>query len=67
MKIAKEQIRQLLGSLPDNTTFNDTRYQLNDSAYALYVRQQIELGMQDSLAGRVVMHAEIKQRYQYVE
>lgn len=64
MQTAKEQVRQLLDSLSDNATLNDIRYQLNDSLYTLYVRQQIELGMQDSLAGRVVSHADMKTRYQ---
>lgn len=63
MQTAKEQVRQLLDTLPDNATLNDIRYQLNDSLYALYVRQQIELGMQDSLAGRVISHADMKARY----
>ena len=67
MQTAKEQVRQLLDSLPDNATLNDIRYQLNDSLYTLYVRQQIELGMHDSLAGRVVTHTEMKRRYQYAE
>lgn len=64
MQTAKEQVRQLLDSLSDNATLNDIRYQLNDSLYTLYVRQQIELGMQDSLAGRVVSHSDMKTRYQ---
>ena len=64
MQTAKEQVRKLLDTLPDNATLNDIRYQLNDSLYTLYVRQQIELGMQDSLAGRVVPHSDIKKRYQ---
>jgi hypothetical protein len=63
MQTAKEQVRQLLDTLPDNATLGDIRYQLNDSLYTLYVRQQIELGMQDSRAGRVVSHAEMKKRY----
>lgn len=63
MQTAKEQVRQLLDELPDTATLNDIRYQLNDSLYTLYVRQQIELGMQDSLAGRVVSHADMKKRY----
>ena len=64
MQTAKEQARQLLDSLPDSATLNDIRYQLNDSLYTLHVREQIELGMQDSLAGRVVPHSEMKKRYQ---
>ena len=63
MQTAKEQVRQLLEALPDSATLNDIRYQLNDSLYTLYVRQQIELGMQDSLAGRVISHADMKARY----
>ena len=64
MQTAKEQVRQLLDTLPDNATLNDIRYQLNDSLYRLHVREQIEHGIQDSLAGRVVPHAEMKKRYQ---
>jgi hypothetical protein len=63
MQTAKEQVRKLLDLMPDNATINDIRYQLNDSLYTLYVQQQIELGLQDSLAGRVISHAEIKKRY----
>jgi hypothetical protein len=63
MQTAKEQVQQLLDTLPDNATLNDIRYQLNDSLYTLYVRQQIDLGMQDSLAGRVAPHADMKKRY----
>ena len=64
MQTAKEQARQLIDSLPDSATLNDIRYQLNDSLYTLHVREQIELGMQDSLTGRVVTHSEMKKRYQ---
>lgn len=63
MQTAKEQVQQLLDTLPDNATLNDIRYQLNDSLYTLYVRQQIELGMQDSLAGRITSHTDMKKRY----
>ncbi len=63
MQSAKEQVRQLIDAIPDNATLNDIRYQLNDSLYALYVRQQIEMGMQDSMADRVIPHADIKTRY----
>ncbi len=63
MQTAKEQVRQLLDQLPDNATINDIRYELNDSLYTLYVRQQIELGMQDSREGRVTPHADVKKRF----
>lgn len=63
MQTAKDQVRQLLDQLPDNATLNDIRYELNDSLYTLYVRQQIELGMQDSREGRVTPHADVKKRF----
>jgi hypothetical protein len=63
MQTAKDQVRQLLEQLPDNATLNDIRYELNDSLYTLYVRQQIELGMQDSREGRVTPHADVKKRF----
>lgn len=63
MQTAKEQARQLLDQLPDNATLNDIRYELNDALYTLYVRQQIELGMQDSREGRVIPHHEVKKRF----
>ena len=63
MQSAKDQVRQLLDQLPDNATLNDIRFELNDSLYTLYVRQQIELGMQDSRTGRVTPHADVKKRF----
>jgi hypothetical protein len=63
MQTAKDQVRQLLDTLPDNASLNDIRYQLNESLYTLYVRQQIDLGIQDSLAGNVISHADMKKRY----
>lgn len=63
MGSAKEQVRQLLDQLPDDATLNDIRYELNDSLYTLYVRQQIELGMKDSREGLVVSHADVKKRF----
>jgi hypothetical protein len=63
MQTAKDQVRQLLEQLPDNATLNDIRYELNDSLYTLYVRQQIELGLQDSREGRVTPHADVKKRF----
>jgi predicted transcriptional regulator len=63
MQTAKDQVRQLLDAMPETATLSDIRYQLNDSLYSLYVRQQIELGLEDSRAGRVVSHEEVKKRY----
>ncbi len=63
MQSAKEQVRQLIDQLPDNATLNDIRYELNDSLYTLYVKEQIALGMEDSRQGRVRPHAEVKKRF----
>lgn len=63
MQTAKDQIKQLLDQLPDDATISDIRHELNDSLYTLYVRQQIELGLKDSLEGRVTPHADVKARF----
>jgi len=63
MHTAKEQVRQLLDTLPDNATLSDIRYTLSDSLYTFYVSEQIELGMRDSRAGQVIAHSDVKKRY----
>lgn len=63
MQTAKDQVKQLLDQLPDDVTLSDIRHELNDSLYTLYVRQQIELGLQDSRAGNVTPHADVKARF----
>ena len=63
MQTAKDQVKQLLDQLPDDATLNDIRYALNDSLYTLYVRQQIELGIQDSRDGKITSHADVKKRF----
>jgi hypothetical protein len=63
MQTAKDQVKQLLDQLPDDATLNDIRYELNDSLYTLYVRQQIELGIQDSRDGKITSHADVKKRF----
>ncbi|MEZ5561833.1 MAG: hypothetical protein R3F27_02610 [Gammaproteobacteria bacterium] len=63
MQTAKDQVKQLLDQLPDDATLNDIRYELNDILYTLYVRQQIELGIQDSRDGKITSHADVKKRF----
>ncbi len=63
MQTAKDQVKQLLDQLPDDATLSDIRLELNDSLYKLYVRQQIELGLQASHEGRVTPHADVKNRF----
>lgn len=63
MRTAKDKVKQLLDQMPDNVSLNDIRYELNDGLYALYVKQQIELGMKASEDGRTTPHADVKKRY----
>jgi hypothetical protein len=51
MATVKQQLIDVISSLPDDCTMDDFRYRL-------YVRQRIEEGMGDIEAGRVYSHAE---------
>jgi predicted transcriptional regulator len=55
MENAKDQVRQILQILPDDASLEDIQYHI-------HVRQQIECGLEDADAGRVVSHAEVRQR-----
>ncbi len=44
---AKEEIRQLLDQLPDDTTLEDIQYHI-------YVRQKIDRGLEDIAKGKVL-------------
>lgn len=55
MSTVKEQLRQLLDRLPDDVTLEDIQYQL-------YVRQKVELGLNDLAAGRLLEQSEIEKR-----
>jgi len=63
MQTAKDQVRHLLDQLPDDATLSDIRYELSDGLYTLYVKQQIDLGMQAAREGRVTPHSEVKKRF----
>lgn len=63
MQTAKDQVKQLLEQLPYNATLSDIRYELNDSLYTLYVRQQIERGLQAAKEGKVISHDDVKKRF----
>jgi predicted transcriptional regulator len=54
MSQVKEQVRKLLDELPDTVTLEDIQYHL-------YVRQQIERGMQDVKDGRLHTQEEVEQ------
>lgn len=52
---AKDAARAVANALPDNASWDDLQYQL-------YVRQQIEAGIADEEAGRLVDANDVRQR-----
>ena len=55
METAKEEVRRILNSLPDDTTLEEIQYRL-------YVRQAIAAGLRDVDQGRVVSQEEVERR-----
>jgi predicted transcriptional regulator len=55
METAKEEVRRILDSLPDNATLEDIQYRI-------YVRQTIAAGLCDIEQGRVVSQEEVERR-----
>ncbi len=56
MQTGKEMAKELIDQLPDTAT-------LDEIMYELYVKQQMEQGLQDSREGRVTPHEQVKLRY----
>jgi predicted transcriptional regulator len=52
---AKLAAKAVLDSLPDDASWEDVQYHL-------YVRQQIEAGLEDEAAGRLIDSDEMRQR-----
>ena len=52
---AKEEVRKLLDTIPDEASFEDIQYHI-------YVRQKIEHGLEDVEAGRTVSEEEFDRR-----
>jgi len=52
---AKAVAKAILDSLPDNASWEDVQYHL-------YVRQQIEAGLEDEAAGRLIDTDEMRRR-----
>jgi predicted transcriptional regulator len=50
---AKEAARQIIERLPDQATWDELMYEL-------YVKQKIEAGLADVLAGHTVAHEDVK-------
>lgn len=55
METAKEQVQEILETLPDDASLEDIQYHI-------YVRQKIEQGIDDVEAGRVISHEEVQRR-----
>jgi predicted transcriptional regulator len=55
MKTPKEEVRELLERLPDDTSIEDIQYHL-------YVRQKVHKGLQAAKDGRTVPHEEAVRR-----
>ena len=55
MQTAKQEVRELLETLPDDSTFEDIQYHL-------YVRQKVEHGIQDINDGKTYSQDEVEKR-----
>ena len=55
MKTAKEEVRQLLEQLPEDTSLEDIQYHI-------YVRQKVQRGLDAAREGKVISGHEIERR-----
>ena len=55
MKTAKEEVRELLDQLPEDTSLEDIQYHI-------YVRQKVQKGLDAAREGRVISQNEVEQR-----
>ena len=55
MATAKQTVRELLEQMPEDCSLEDVQYQL-------YLRQKLDRSRQAAAEGRVVSHAEVKER-----
>jgi len=56
MNATKSEAIKLIGSLPDDCSWEDI-------IYKMYVRKKIELGLKAAAKGKVVSHADVKKRF----
>jgi hypothetical protein len=49
----KENVKLLINSLPDNSTWDDIMYEI-------YVKQKIEKGLKEIKSGKVIPHSDVK-------
>ncbi len=55
MQTAKQEVRELLDTLPDDSTFEDIQYHL-------YVRQKVPRGIRDINDGRTYSQDEVEKQ-----
>ncbi len=55
MKTAKEKVKKILDTLPDDSSFEDIQYDI-------YVRSKIEQGLKDIEEGSVLSQEEVERR-----
>jgi predicted transcriptional regulator len=55
MATAKDTVRKVLEQMPDDCSLEDVQYQL-------YQRQRLDRSRQAAAEGRIVSHAEVKER-----
>lgn len=55
MNTAKEQVKEILEELPEDTTLEDIQYHI-------YISKKIELGLKDVEKGRTLDQADIEKR-----
>lgn len=55
MKTAKDEVKRLLETLPDDASFEDIQYHI-------YVCQKIERGLEDFEEGNVLTQEEVEKR-----
>ncbi len=55
MNTAKEQVKEILEELPENTTLEDIQYHI-------YISKKIEIGLKDAEKGRTLSQEEVEKR-----
>jgi len=55
MKTAKEKVKKILDTLPDDSSFEDIQYDI-------YVRSKIEQGLKDIEEGSVLSQEEVERK-----
>ena len=55
MKTAKDEVRELLMQLPEDTSMEDIQYHI-------YVRQKVKKGLEAVRKGRVISQEEVEKR-----